>query len=183
MLMPSVLLWAWTMTNADAAARTPRSPPAASSSSSHPVDRHVPTWSTPGVTKAGAVPVGPPHPPAGPYVGNGDVIAVYSASGGERVKLPNYYGTMLNGTLTTLLSLHVSCTHLKQELIGRFAVPVACEERHVELRCAVWVLPHVRRQVSLSLSLSLCLSLSLSLSLALSLVAHSRSLSSLNGTN
>ena len=150
--MPSVLLW--TMTAA-AAASTPRTTLAAV----RPVDRHVPSWSTPTTTKAGAVPVGAPQPPAGPYVGNGDVIAVYSASGGERVQLPNHYGTMLGGTCphnNAPFCVHpLSLTHQEQGLTGwsRGAVPVAREERHVELRCAVHVLPHVRRQVSLSLSL------------------------------
>jgi hypothetical protein len=89
---------------AAAATASSASASASAGASRRPVDRHVPRWDTPATTKDGAVPVGPPHPPAGPYVGNGDVVAVYSASGTVPVHMPNHYGTALNGTQFLWLS-------------------------------------------------------------------------------
>jgi hypothetical protein len=61
-------------------------------------ERHTVSWETPSLRKGESVPVGKhPHPPAGPYLGNGDVVLVYSGNGSEGVHEPLHYGTWLDG--------------------------------------------------------------------------------------
>lgn len=70
-VLPTAMMLAAASSGADAA------------SASRVVDRYTVTWATPsapGAPSEPGVPVGQPDPPTGPFVGNGDVTAIYSGN-------------------------------------------------------------------------------------------------------